>query len=217
MLSIRDTFENRSTRFWNVHPSQIAHLVIDCQKQTMSTELMSMGRGPDAVFYTYGTTETESTAEKIATQAPKLGQTGILTGIAFSTSDGMDIDTACGGLHKLSHQETYLQLPKTDASLFKGSDAETQLKDRGIKNLLISGANISICVYETVMDGLAKDFNIALMSDLITENQQRHSIALVRALATPLYIKRMEKAGALMTDSDTALSRLQNQPQLVAA
>ena len=56
---------------------------------------------------------------------------------------------------------------KTGFSAFAAEGLEEYLKEQEIHHLLIAGLETPVCVYQTVLDALSKDFEVTLLSDAV--------------------------------------------------
>ena len=72
---------------------------------------------------------------------------------------------------------------KTGFSAFAAEGLEKELKELEIHHLLIAGLETPVCVYQTVLDALAKDFEVTLLSDAITARRPEDAQWVMESLA----------------------------------
>lgn len=180
-----------------VSPASCAHVIIDVQKEFC-----------DPFHGMRGTFRTHRKASKIARIKPAFARAGVRTVVVYFGEEHEGLEEACGGFHKITIDENDILVKKNRDSAFEGSNIEEILKQHGIDTLFISGFNARACVRSTVLDGLQRHFNIALMADCIGQDK----------LYIPMFpmwheervcIREMVEAGACETTSETVLGLLQ--------
>lgn len=72
---------------------------------------------------------------------------------------------------------------KTGFSAFAAEGLEKELKELEIHHLLVAGLETPVCVYQTVLDALAKDFEVTLLSDAITARRSDDAHWVMQSLA----------------------------------
>jgi nicotinamidase-related amidase len=80
-------------------------------------------------------------------------------------------------------------------SAFSTKENETcqALKNRGIQNVVVTGMEAHICVYQTVCDLLAMDFNVFVVNDAIGSRAVKNYYAA---------LSLMQQAGAIMVTTE---------------
>ncbi|VDP13886.1 unnamed protein product [Soboliphyme baturini] len=90
---------------------------------------------------------------------------------------------------------------KTCFSMLKNDNLQKHMNERlsHVKNILICGIESHICVYQSVLDFLEKNYEVHVVVDASSS----------RSLGDRLFaFRRMEKLGALLTTSECALFEL---------
>lgn len=72
---------------------------------------------------------------------------------------------------------------KTGFSAFAAEGLEKELKELEIHHLLIAGLETPVCVYQTVLDALAKDFEVTLLSDAVAGRRADDAEWVLQSLA----------------------------------
>jgi len=94
--------------------------------------------------------------------------------------------------------------PKRDSSAFADGRLDQELRQAGIKNLLLCGFNLNACVYDTARDGLALGYNICILGDAVGND-----LAIYRR-GTRDKVRELIAGGAVFARSDAVLRRLPN-------
>ena len=93
----------------------------------------------------------------------------------------------------------FRKFEKMEFSLAKLEDFLKELKDKKITNLIVCGIETHICVQQTVLDCLQKEFEVILISDAMgSRNGVDHEIAL----------QRMIQKGAILTTTESIIFEL---------
>jgi nicotinamidase-related amidase len=72
-----------------------------------------------------------------------------------------------------------LVLDKPGKSSFHATELDKTLKDRGVRNLLITGVTTDVCCFSTVIAANDHGYNAIVLSDCVASySPQRHSAAL---------------------------------------
>lgn len=174
-------------------PASFAHVIIDVQKM-FCDPAFSHGQHMGKV------------AAKIASIKQKFSAAGANTIIVYYNDLGKTYEKAMGGPYLIENKPADILIRKDCDSAFLGSDIETILKERGIPNLFISGFNAGYCVKSTVLDGLARNFKIALLRDCI--GQSGHFLPQDMQKCVTDHVNDMKIAGAYNTTSRQAVSFL---------
>jgi len=75
---------------------------------------------------------------------------------------------------KLRELEDVTYLIKESNSGFRTTDLEERLKEKGIKNIIMSGAYASACVIETSFDAIDKGFNLITSKEIISDGDPKN-------------------------------------------
>ncbi len=93
----------------------------------------------------------------------------------------------------------FRKIEKMEFSLAKIEGFLKELKNKKITNLIVCGIETHICIQQTVLDCLQKDFEVILISDAMgSRNRVDHEIAL----------KRMMQTGAFLTTTESIIFEL---------
>jgi nicotinamidase-related amidase len=76
-----------------------------------------------------------------------------------------------GGLQELGPGEVVLYRPRWSA--FYGTSLEGHLRDLGVSSLVVSGCNFPNCPRATLFDASCRDFRLALISDAVSQLEDR--------------------------------------------
>lgn len=185
--TLADYFGTAKIDFKLINPADYAHVVIDVQKQFC-----------DPLYGRRGTIHTEEISRKIAHSMPLFRQFGIQTLVIYMGRPQDHIRVAAGGFHNIKTIKSDLVFKKEEKSPFSSPDFLPLLHDHGIKNMLVSGFNAGACVFDTVVDSLEQGFNVAVMKDLVGQDENRDDLI-------PVYLEQMQRRfGAYMTSSKEA-------------
>ncbi len=175
--------------FWCAPVQNYAHIVIDVQE-----EFCRIGKN------TFGTTHTEEISNHINNVSKIFREINLKTFIIYYDQEAEGITKAAGGLHKLETEKTDILVPKSNDNAFENSNLDSLLNQHNISHLLISGFNVSACVFDTAQSGL-KDFYVALLDDTIGGNDGDQHII-------PSMLRELSHDGCLITNSSTAIRNL---------
>jgi len=96
--------------------------------------------------------------------------------------------------------EQYDPIEKIAFSCCNDDHFMSALEKLGRKNLLISGIETHVCVYQTVMQLLAQDYHVEIVSDAVSSRQQYNK---------ELALNKLRDYGADITSVEMALFELQ--------
>ena len=100
---------------------------------------------------------------------------------------------------ELSPMVGFRKFEKMEFSLAKLEEFSKELKNKKITNLIVCGIETHICIQQTVLDCLKKEFEIFLISDAMgSRNRLDHEIAL----------QRMTQKGATLTTTESIIFEL---------
>ena len=93
----------------------------------------------------------------------------------------------------------FKKIEKMEFSLANIQEFLKELKNMKITNLIVCGIETHICIQQTVLDCLHKEFEVILVSDAMgSRNRIDHEVAL----------KRMTKKGAILTTTESIIFEL---------
>ena len=93
----------------------------------------------------------------------------------------------------------FKKIEKMDFSLANIQEFLKELKNNKITNLIVCGVETHICIQQTVLDFLKKEFDVILISDAMgSRNTLDHEIAL----------QRMTHRGAILTTTESIIFEL---------
>ena len=93
----------------------------------------------------------------------------------------------------------FKKIEKMEFSLAKVEEFLKELKNKKITNLIVCGIETHICIQQTVLDCLQKEFEVILISDAMgSRNKTDHEIAL----------QRMTQEGAILTTTESIIFEL---------
>lgn len=148
-----------------------------------------------------GTAETSAVAERCRDLADMCRNAGVPVYIVYYGFDGEDMHSANGGLYLVEYKPERgdIIVPKEEMSVFKGSDLDMFLKQRGVGTLWMAGFHASKCITDSTMDGVDLGYSVKLIEECIGENGPFSEITVSRALgALEAYgAERVTQADAL--------------------
>ena len=93
----------------------------------------------------------------------------------------------------------FKKIEKMVFSLGNIQDFLKELKNKKITNLIVCGIETHICIQQTVLDCLQKEFEVIIVSDAMSSrNRMDHEIAL----------QRMSQSGAILTTTESIIFEL---------
>tara|TARA_S200000501_G_C20788676_1_gene728454 strand:+ start:306 stop:875 length:570 start_codon:yes stop_codon:yes gene_type:complete len=93
----------------------------------------------------------------------------------------------------------FKKIEKMEFSLAEIQEFLKELKNKKITNLIVCGVETHICIQQTVLDCLQKEFEVILISDAMSSrNKIDHEIAL----------QRMSQQGAILTTTESIIFEL---------
>lgn len=135
-------------------PARCALLVIDVQK------VFCDANPSDAQVY--GTRETESCAQAIASIAPVFREAGAQIYAIHHEQDGLQLD-----FHHFEPDRTRdICVAKDTMSAFRSSNIKKLLNENGQDYLLACGFYLSACVQNTAIDAKKHNYHATLLADL---------------------------------------------------
>ena len=146
--------------------------------------------------------EASATAERLSNIVPAFRKAGVAVYVIYTDKNKRPIWDI--KFHFFQPEDTDIPIAKNKDSAFQGSNIDSVLKKNGHSELLVTGFNHNVCVFKTVLDALEKNYKVQVLKDL-TGNE---------TINDPFgdehesYSKIMEKKGALITDSVSALQNL---------
>ena len=111
----------------------------------------------------------------------------------YTKGMGATVEPVAAALGEFEHVE------KKEFSCMLNGDFKKALEDTGRKTAIVCGCETHVCVQQTVLDLLAEDYIVYVAADCVSS---REDYTRDRALA------RMEGAGAIITNAETALFEL---------
>ena len=171
-----------------------AHLLIDVQRDFVHPKK-------------WGTVQSEEIARNIGGLTAKFRQAGIAPyWIYYKEKNifGFEKRASCafGGFYKCAPSRGDVLIGKDRDSAFKGSDINEVLREKGVKNLIVSGFNTSACVAQTVHDAIDRGYHVCVVEDM-TENGND-----VNHIKASCALYRFEEKGAIVADSACVLEYL---------
>ncbi len=162
-----------------------------------------------------GNADTGLTTDNLIQAAPIFNQIGLLSAWVYHDSLDEGHEHAHGGFYKIKPPEDdkNILIRKEENSLFGSEGSEhgkiidRDLKNRGIKNLIVSGFNFSSCVWETVLDASDKGFNVWVITDC-TGNGNADNGKIPDKLRYELDINDMILRGATITSTEHVVRNL---------
>ncbi len=104
-----------------------------------------------------------------------------------------------GTIPALLPKAGFKKIEKMEFSLAKVEEFLKELKNKKITNLIVCGIETHICIQQTVLDCLQKEFEVILISDAMgSRNKTDHEIAL----------QRMTQEGAILTTTESIIFEL---------
>ena len=93
----------------------------------------------------------------------------------------------------------FKKIEKMEFSLASRKEFLKEIKNKKINNLIVCGIETHICIQQTVLDLLQKEFEVILISDAMgSRNSLDHEIAL----------QRMTNSGAILTTTESIIFEL---------
>lgn len=99
----------------------------------------------------------------------------------------------------LSELEGYNAMQKMSFSCFGAEDLFTELKNKKLNQIVVTGVESHVCVQQTVLDLLANDFQVNVAADAISSR---------REFDFNIAIERMRTLGAEITTTESILFEL---------
>lgn len=199
MTGFTEEYLKQQNDFFSAPAARIAHVIIDVQ-----ADLCQYSGFWKSFNNLKANKQTDAIAQRIASTSQRLRQLCDETFIVYYDDEHEGIERAHGGLYAVTLQPGDVPVPKTHNDAFASSDIKSKLENRDITHLLVSGFYANMCVKETVVSAL-KDFNVAVMDDLIGEASY---------LSIAKGTTAMSKAGALKVSSNSTLDHLEKRHKL---
>ena len=93
----------------------------------------------------------------------------------------------------------FRKIEKMEFSIAKIEEFTKELQNKKVTSLIVCGVETHICIQQTVLDFLHKEFEVILISDAMgSRNKLDHEIAL----------QRMNQSGAILTTTESIIFEL---------